>query len=156
MSMHMYEKNDKLTVMKKEKPQTFATEILFRALADRTRLRLINLLGNDEICVCFIVEALKSTQPKISRHLRYLRRAGVVSVRREGKWMHYRLVVPPDPAAAAIFETARRALADDPKLQVDRSRLVQLCCSRAVPESLRNAPKPKNAADSPEASSICR
>jgi ArsR family transcriptional regulator len=136
--------------MKKKKPQTSATEMLFRALADRTRLRLINLLGSDEICVCFIVEALKSTQPKISRHLSYLRRAGVVSVRREGKWMHYRLVVPPDPAAAAIFETARRTLAVDPKLQVDRSRLIRLCCSAAVPEGLRNAPKPKNTANSPE------
>jgi ArsR family transcriptional regulator len=136
--------------MNKKKLQTSATEILFRALADRTRLRLINLLGSDEICVCFIVEALKSTQPKISRHLSYLRRAGVVSVRRQGKWMHYRLVVPPDPAAAAIFETARRTLAVDPKLQVDRSRLIRLCCSAAVPEGLRNAPKPKNTANSPE------
>jgi ArsR family transcriptional regulator len=151
----MCEKNDKLTVMKKEKRQTFATEILFRALADRTRLRLINLLGNDEICVCFIVEALKSTQPKISRHLRYLRRAGVVSVRREGKWMHYRLVKPPDPAAAAIFETARRALAADPKLQVDWSRLVQLCCSSTVPHNLKNAPKPKKAMNLIASASMC-
>jgi ArsR family transcriptional regulator len=141
--------------MKKKTPGTSAIEMLFRALADRTRLRVINLMGSDEICVCFIVEALKSTQPKISRHLAYLRRAGVVSVRREGKWMHYRLVAPPDPAAAAIFDAARNALAFEPKLQVDRSRLVQLCCSATVPRVLRNAPKPKYILDSAEAASKC-
>ncbi|HVF50049.1 MAG TPA: metalloregulator ArsR/SmtB family transcription factor, partial [Pyrinomonadaceae bacterium] len=67
-------------------------ELLFKALADRTRLRLLNLLGGDEVCVCYFVEVLRTNQPKISRHLAYLRRAGVVTARREGKWMHYRIV----------------------------------------------------------------
>ena len=53
-------------------------ELLFKALADRTRLRLINLIGEDEVCVCFFVEVLNTNQPKISRHLAYLRKAGVV------------------------------------------------------------------------------
>jgi ArsR family transcriptional regulator len=57
------------------KPKTFDKELFFRALADRTRLRLLNLIGSNEVCVCFFVEILKTNQPKISRHLAYLRRA---------------------------------------------------------------------------------
>ena len=96
---------------------------LFKALADHTRLRLINLIGDDEVCVCFFVEVLKINQPKISRHLAYLRRAGVVSARREGKWIHYRLVEPPDPHAANIFREVRAALPNDPAMKIDRARL---------------------------------
>src|SRR6187549_4212938 len=82
------------------KEKAFDREMFFRALADSTRLRIINLIGDQEVCVCFFVEILKTNQPKISRHLAYLRRAGVVSSRREGKWMHYRIVRPSDPHAA--------------------------------------------------------
>ena len=85
----------------------YSIELLFKALADRTRLRVINLIGDDEVCVCFFVEVLNTNQPKISRHLAYLRRAGLVSPRREGKWMHYRLVEPPDAHAAKIFREVR-------------------------------------------------
>ena len=60
-------------------------EILFTALADKTRLRLLNLMRVDEICVCFFVEVLGESQPKISRHLAYLRNAGIVETRRDGK-----------------------------------------------------------------------
>jgi ArsR family transcriptional regulator, arsenate/arsenite/antimonite-responsive transcriptional repressor len=120
-------------------------EILFRALADRTRLRLVNLTGDDEVCVCFLVEALKLTQPKISRHLAYLRRAGIVTARREGKWMHYRLAVPPDAHAAAIFAAVRAGMAEDREMQSDRSRLVRLWCSPTVPPPLKRAPKPTSA-----------
>jgi len=69
---------------------------LFAALADHTRLRLLNLIGGREVCVCYFVEILRQGQPKISRHLAYLRRAGLVAARREGKWMHYRMVPPAD------------------------------------------------------------
>lgn len=65
----------------------FDIELFFAALADRTRLRLINLMGADELCVCFFVEVLKTNQPKISRHLAYLRRAGLVSDRKDGKYV---------------------------------------------------------------------
>ena len=71
-------------------------ELLFKALADRTRLRLLNLMSCGEVCVCFFVEVLGVSQPKISRHLAYLRRAGVVAARRDGKWMHYRVSTPAD------------------------------------------------------------
>jgi ArsR family transcriptional regulator len=116
-------------------------ETLFRALADRTRLRLVNLMGDEEVCVCFLVEALKLSQPKISRHLAYLRRAGIVGARRQGKWMHYRVSVPSD-VEAGILAAVRSALNQDKQMQVDRNRLVGLCCSSAVPAPLKNAPKP--------------
>ena len=117
-------------------------ELFFRALADRTRLRLLNLMGDDEVCVCFLVEALKLTQPKISRHLAYLRRAGIVAARRDGKWMHYRLSSPADSRAAEILAAVRAGLAQDAAMQSDRSRLVKLCCSPTVPAPLKRAPKP--------------
>src|SRR3984885_5946884 len=88
----------------------FSLDTLFRALADATRLRLLNLIADREICVCYFVESLEMSQPKISRHLAYLRKAGIVAARREGKWMHYRLVVPSDPHAASILKTVCDAL----------------------------------------------
>ena len=117
-------------------------EDLFRALADRTRLRLINLIGDSEVCVCFFVEILKTGQPKISRHLAYLRRVGVVTARREGKWMHYRLTEPPDEHAARIFREVRASLADHPELQRDREKLEKICCAIQLPVQLRRAPRP--------------
>jgi ArsR family transcriptional regulator len=120
----------------------YNVEVLFKALADRTRLRIISLIGGDEICVCFLVEVLNINQPKISRHLAYLRRARVVSARREGKWMHYRVVDPPDPHAASIFREVRTWLANDAEMQRDRSRLNQICCATKLPIPLRRAPRP--------------
>lgn len=120
----------------------YSIALLFKALGDRTRLRLINLIGKDEVCVCFFVEVLKLNQPKISRHLAYLRRAGVVSARREGKWMHYRLVEPPDSHAANIFREVRAGLANDPAMKSDRTRLEKICCAPRLPLQLQRAPLP--------------
>src|SRR5213593_2560398 len=117
-------------------------ELLFKALADNTRLRLINLIGDSEVCVCFFVAILKTSQPKISRHLAYLRRAQIVAARREGKWMHYRLVDPPDEHAARIFREARTSLAEHPDLRRDREKLTQICCAPQLPVQLRRAPRP--------------
>ena len=117
-------------------------ENLFKALADRTRLRLISLIGDSEVCVCFLVAILKTTQPKISRHLAYLRHAQIVAARREGKWMHYRLADPPDDHAARIFREVRASLSEHPDLQGDREKLEQICCAPQLPVQLRHAPKP--------------
>ena len=78
-------------------------ERFFQALGDNTRLRLLNLMNGKEVCVCYFVEILGQGQPKISRHLAYLRRAGIVAARREGKWMHYKIVVPKHAGAARIL-----------------------------------------------------
>lgn len=127
--------------------RSFDDELMFfRALADRTRLRLINLMGDDEVCVCFFVAVLGAGQPKISRHLAYLRRAGVVSARRDGKWMHYRLVEPTDPHAARIFKEVRAWLHQDPEMQRDRQRLIKVCCAPQPPIQLRGAPRPASLA----------
>ena len=117
-------------------------ELLFRALADKTRLRLLNLMGDDEVCVCFFVEVLRATQPKISRHLAYLRKAGVVEARREGKWMHYRVVEPPDAHGSRIFREVRVWLKEDASMRRDRERLVRVCCAPQAPVQLRGAPRP--------------
>ncbi len=64
---------------------------LFKALADGTRLRVLKLLGRGELCVCEIAAALAIEQPRLSFHLRILKQAGVVSVRRRERWILYRL-----------------------------------------------------------------
>ena len=120
----------------------YHVENLFKELADRTRLRLISLIGDSEVCVCFLVEILKTSQPKISRHLAYMRRAGIVAARREGKWMHYRLTEPPDKHAARIFREVRASLSAHPDLQADRAKLMRICCLPELPVQLRRAPRP--------------
>jgi ArsR family transcriptional regulator len=116
---------------------------LFSALADGTRLRILNLLRHREVCVCYFVELLDETQPKISRHLAYLRRAGLVSARREGKWIHYSLARPADPAAAAVLDSTLGAMADDRQMQRDIRALENVCCATKLPPGLENAPRPQ-------------
>lgn len=115
---------------------------LFAALADRTRLRVLNLLKAGEVCVCYFVEILGESQPKVSRHLAYLRRAGVVNARRDGKWIHYSLARPADPATAQVLESTLAALEKDKQMQRDRQLLERVCCGPRLPESLQNAPRP--------------
>lgn len=115
---------------------------LFAALADPTRLRLMHLMDDSEVCVCYFVEILGQSQPKISRHLAYLRNAGVASARREGKWMHYRIERPQDPGAAAVLEATLKSLRADPRMQADRTRLSQACCEPQRFVSLQGAPVP--------------
>jgi ArsR family transcriptional regulator len=125
-----------------KKARTFDKELFFRALADRTRLRLLNLMGTEEVCVCFFVEILKTNQPKISRHLAYLRRAGIVGVRREGQWMHYRIVDPGDTSAARVLKEVLSWLANDQEMQRDRERLIKICCAPQLPVNIQGAPRP--------------
>jgi ArsR family transcriptional regulator len=117
-------------------------ELLFRALADRTRLRLLNLMGDREVCVCFFVEILKTSQPKISRHLAYLRRAGIVSARREGKWMHYRIRNPENADAKRVLDNVRSWLLTDGAMIRERQRLDGICCGGRAPVQLLQAPQP--------------
>ncbi|HTV04299.1 MAG TPA: metalloregulator ArsR/SmtB family transcription factor [Acidobacteriaceae bacterium] len=122
------------------KPEDLA--LLFAALADTTRLRLLNLMAGREVCVCYFVEILGQSQPKISRHLAYLRRAGIVSARREGKWMHYRIRWPQDHAAIFMLRAALTSLAEAPEMQADIARLEQTCCVSTTPAVLIAAPQP--------------
>lgn len=122
--------------------KTTAIHEMFRALADPTRLRLLNLIAGREVCVCYFVEILCLSQPKISRHLAYLRRAGVVTARREGKWMHYRLAIPRDRAAAIILRETLKHLRDAPEMRKDVARLNSACCSPEKYEVPPGAPLP--------------
>ncbi len=115
---------------------------LFAALSDRTRLRLLNLMEGREVCVCYFVEILGQSQPKISRHLAYLRRAGVVAARREGKWMHYRIMVPRHAGAARILRETLAVLGDDKIMQSDLARLKKACCAPEKVAALDGAPLP--------------
>ena len=127
--------------------KSYSLETLFRALADPTRLRLLNLMnGCNEVCVCYLVEILKTSQPKISRHLAYLRRAGIVRARRDGKWMHYRLVPPPSGPAARILAQTLDALVKERRLETDRERLKLVCCEPQRFVSLSGAPQPSHPA----------
>jgi ArsR family transcriptional regulator len=128
--------------MAKKDSREAQMELLFRALADRTRLRLLNLLAAGEVCVCFFVEVLGESQPKISRHLAYLRRAGVVAARRDGKWMHYRIAEPPDAHAARVFAEVMAWLGEEREMQKDRARMETICCAPRLPVRLQGAPKP--------------
>jgi ArsR family transcriptional regulator len=122
--------------------RSFDLPRLFAALADRTRLRLLNLMNGREVCVCYFVEILKQSQPKVSRHLAYLRRAGIVRARREGKWMHYRIERPADGGAAAILDAALDALGSDREMQADLAQLDRACCQRERFVTLEGAPVP--------------
>jgi ArsR family transcriptional regulator len=115
---------------------------LFAALADHTRLRLLNLIGGREVCVCYFVEILRQGQPKISRHLAYLRRAGLVAARREGKWMHYRMVPQADEAAASILAASLAVLKNDRQMQADRAKLDRACCAPQKLVMPEGAPRP--------------
>jgi ArsR family transcriptional regulator, arsenate/arsenite/antimonite-responsive transcriptional repressor len=127
-------------VPKKDRP--FAIDLLFRVLADPTRLRLLNLIAGREICVCYFVQILGISQPKISRHLAYLRRAGIVAARRQGRWMHYRLVTPPDAVAASILKETLKHLRERPDMQRDFAKLGSACCSPSSFELPLKAPQP--------------
>ncbi len=121
---------------------SFNIERFFQALGDTTRLRLLNLMGEQEICVCYFTAILKEPQPKISRHLAYLRSAGIVAARRDGKWMHYRTVMPPHAGATRILQQTLAWLKEDRAMQSDRARLARACCSPAKSAALEGAPLP--------------
>lgn len=124
------------------KATPFNMERFFQALGDNTRLRLLNLMADQEICVCYLVEILEQGQPKISRHLAYLRNAGIVEARRDGKWMHYRIVMPPNIGAAQVLRQTLSWLREERTMQVDRARLSKACCSPARFAALQGAPAP--------------
>ena len=123
-------------------PTSSSLHLLFRALADPIRLRLLNLIADREICVCYFVDILKMSQPKISRHLAYLRKAGIATARREGKWIHYRLAIPKDAIAASILKETLGHLREKDEMKRDVARLGDACCSTQKIDILHRAPQP--------------
>jgi len=96
---------------------------VYAALADPTRLRILSLLGDEEICVCHIHASLDVPQPTASRHLAYLRKSGLVEARRDGIWMHYRLARIANPVVASVLKAALHALTHTAIAEKDARRL---------------------------------
>ena len=108
---------------------------VLKALADPTRLRILGLLQQDAVCVCHIHDSLKISQPKASRHLAYLRRAGVVSSEKRGLWVYYRLASQPTPAVQAVLDAAIESTAAMTVTAQDAKRLErEMACA---PEAVR-------------------
>ena len=100
-----------------------ALTTVYAALADPTRLRILSLLGDGEVCVCHLHASLDVPQPTASRHLAYLRKAGLVEARREGIWMHYRLADLANPVVAAVVRADMHALTHTAIAAKDERRL---------------------------------
>jgi ArsR family transcriptional regulator, arsenate/arsenite/antimonite-responsive transcriptional repressor len=96
---------------------------VFRALADQTRLRILNLLQDGELCVCHLVHVLDVPQPTASRHLAYLRRAGLVVARKEGLWMHYRHVPAHGKAHGILLECLAQCFREEGVFARDKEKL---------------------------------
>ena len=103
-------------------------DVMFRAFSDRTRLRILHLLRSGELCVCDLVRVIGSPQPKISRHLKYLRKAGLVLSRREGLWMYYRLTPATGSFHNKLLECLGCCFGDVPELAKDAKKLGKSCC----------------------------
>jgi ArsR family transcriptional regulator, arsenate/arsenite/antimonite-responsive transcriptional repressor len=128
--------------------QLASLETIFKALADTTRLRILGLLLAGEVCVCDIHDSLGLPQPKVSRHLAYLRRAGLVDARKEGLWVHYRLATLRDPVMQALLDAIGHAIGHLESGTRDRRRLARRVPIPAEGEQLRGvsasccAPRP--------------
>ncbi|UPT75477.1 MAG: metalloregulator ArsR/SmtB family transcription factor [Elusimicrobiota bacterium] len=96
---------------------------LFRALSDETRLRILHLLTKGELCVCDLMAVIRAPQPKISRHLAYLKRAGLVVDRKEGPWRHYSLTRPESAFQRRLIDCVGSCLDEAPALRTDAARL---------------------------------
>jgi ArsR family transcriptional regulator len=102
--------------------------LLFKTLCDPTRLRLLNLLACGETCVCELTDTLRVVQPKVSRHLRQLRRAGLVEAQRNGKWIHYRWARHGDPLVRHVLIGLRDWMAKETGMKTERARRGRVCC----------------------------
>jgi ArsR family transcriptional regulator len=114
-----------------EAPDT--VDVMFRAFSDRTRLRILHVLRGGELCVGDIVESLCAPQPRISRHLAYLRKAHLVLVRKSGLWSHYCLAPAKSLFHRKLLECLGKCFTEVPELQADDARAAQIrksggCC----------------------------
>ena len=98
-------------------------DLTFRAFADRTRLRILHLLRDGELCVCDIVDTIGAPQPKISRHLAYLRRAGLVLARKDGLWSYYSLAPARDEFHEKLLDCLTCCFSSVPSLKKDAASL---------------------------------
>ena len=112
-------------------PTVADLDTLFRAFADPTRLRLLNVLAAGELCVCDLVELLALPQPAVSRHLAALRRAGLVDVAREWRFMHYRLAESGHTVHGNLVACVRSCFTGVPTLDAERAAAERRVAQRA-------------------------
>ncbi len=133
-------KRKKKAVEKNLLPQMAA---LMKACADQTRLRLLNLLATEgEVCVCHLVDVLATNQPKVSRHLAYLKRAGLVSDRKDSLWVHYRLSESLAEHASRLLDCLNSCCVESPEMQQDVSKLRQVREAQPLVKLMRRSAKP--------------
>ena len=127
--------------MAKSSTKSSQIDLMFRAFCDGTRLRILSLLQDGDLCVGDIVESLQVPQPKVSRHLGQLRKAGLVTARKDGLWNHYSLATPTTEFHRKLLDCAVTCFQDVPEIKSDNSRAKKLrksggCCPK---KSSRNA-----------------
>ena len=112
-----------------------AVDQVFKALADPTRVRILGLLSAGEICVCHIHDSLRLPQPLVSRHLAYLRKAGLVETRKEGLWVHYRIAPRRDEVTRTLLDAVYHVVGHLSTVAKDAKRLEKEtgCCIVAHP-----------------------
>ena len=128
---------------------------VFKALADPTRVRILGLLAAGEVCVCHLHESLRLSQPLVSRHLAYLRRAGLVETRKEGLWVHYRLAPVEDDVMRTLVDAVYHCVGHLATVAQDGKRLERktgccatpqpapaFCCCAPLPEADDRPPAP--------------
>lgn len=98
----------------------------FKALSDETRLRIMMLLTQSELCVCDLMFVLNEPQSKVSRHLAYLKHSGLTNSKRAGVWMHYWLKEPDDQVYRDQIDFLRERLSPLPQFRKDREKLLEL------------------------------
>ena len=126
---------------------------LYDCLCDATRLRVLNLMAQQPLCVCHFEAVLRLPQAKISRHLAYLRRNGLVRAEQSGPWRIYSLARPPPPALAANLACLQDVRTEEPEFRQDLARLRALApglecgCAPKVPrrQVLRLSRRPQPA-----------
>ena len=108
-------------------------DLMFRAFSDRTRLRILHILLGGELCVGDIVDILQAPQPRISRHLAYLRKANLVMARKSGLWSHYSLAPAKTPFHRKLLECLAKCFSEVPEIKADAARAAKIrksggCC----------------------------
>lgn len=109
-----------------------AVNLMFRAFSDSTRLRILHLLLSGEMCVCDIVSITRVPQPTASRHLAYLRRAGLIEKRRQGLWAYYKLTAAKSAFHQSLVKCLKECFRDVPELASDAKRASRACCRPAA------------------------
>ena len=123
---------------KKQKGQEHVADdidLMFRAFCDRTRLRILSLLRDGELCVNDMVDVLQVLQPRVSRHLGHLRKAGLVIARKSGLWIHYSLAPAKSEFHRRLLDCATCCFDEVPELKADATRAAKLrktggCCPK--------------------------